>query len=161
MDVVWLDVIEEALVVGNKEHATIWGAHGIHAFRDDLERIDIEAGVGLVHNAVFRVEHHHLEDLVAFFLTAGEAFVDCAGGKFSIHFQEIHFLVERFIVTDGVDVLAFREARLEGGADEVGIRDAGDFVRILKSEENSGAGTLVDRHFGDVLAIHSDFTCGR
>ena len=160
MDVVGLDIIEQTLVVGDEEHAALRRAHGVDALCNDLEGIDVEAGVGLVEDAVFRIEHDHLEDLVALFLTAGEAFVDGAGGEFAIHLQQIHLGVEVLVVGDGVDFLTLGEARLERGADEVRVGNAGDFVGVLEGEENPGAGALIDGQCRDIDAVHRDGSGG-
>ena len=147
--------------MGDEEHAAFRRAHGVHTLGDDLERIDVEAGVRLVENAVFRSEHDHLKDLVALFLTAGEAFVDGAGGEPAVHFQKIHLGVEVLVVGDRVDLLPLRQSCLQGGADEVRIGNTGDFVGILESEEDPGARPLVDGHFGNVLTVHGDRSGGR
>ena len=39
--------------------------------------------------------------------------------------------------------LALRHAGLDGGAEEVGDRDAGDFARVLEREEDAGARALI------------------
>ena len=160
MDVVGGDVVEQALVVGDEEHAALGRAHGVDALGDDLQRVDVEAGVGLVEDAVFRLEHHHLEDLVALLFAAGEAFVHRAGGEFPVHLEVVHLRVEVLVVGDRVDFLALRQARLEGGADEVGVGDAGNFGRILESEEDAGARALVDAHAQQVPAVHGDGAAG-
>ena len=65
-----------------------------------------------------------------------------------------------FVEGDGVDVFAFREAGFEGGAEEVGIGDAGNLVGVLEGEEEAGAGAGVDGHVEDVLAVEGDGACG-
>ena len=110
--------------------------------------------------AVFRFEHHELEDLVALLLAAGEPFVDGAGGEFAVDLQQVHFGVEILVIGDGVDVLALGQAGLERGADEVGIGDTGDFGRVLEGQEDAGARPLVDGHAEDFLAIEGDGAAG-
>ena len=70
------DVVQQALVVRDDENRAIRAAHRVHAVRDDLQRVDVEPGVGLVEDRQRRLEHRHLKDLVALLLAAGEAFVD-------------------------------------------------------------------------------------
>ena len=72
------DVVEQALVVRDDDERAIGGAHRVDALRDDLQRVDVEAGVGLVEDRQPRLEHGHVEDLVALLLAAREAFVDRA-----------------------------------------------------------------------------------
>src|ERR1700728_988813 len=64
------DVVEQALVVRYDQHSAVGAAHRAVAFRHNLERVDIEAGVGFVQDRELRLEHSHLQDLVALFLAA-------------------------------------------------------------------------------------------
>ena len=48
---------------------------------DDPQRIDVQAGVGLVEDRDARVEELQLEDLVPLLLAAGEARVEVALGE--------------------------------------------------------------------------------
>ena len=59
-------------------------AQAIDAVGDDLERIDVEAGVGFIEQRELRLEHQHLQDLVALLLAAGEALVDAARQEASL-----------------------------------------------------------------------------
>src|SRR5690606_34630579 len=45
---VWNDMFEQTLIVRNDDHGAIWRTQGVHAFRNDLQRIDVEAGIGFV-----------------------------------------------------------------------------------------------------------------
>ena len=85
----------------------------IDALGDDLEGVDVEAGVGLVEDGVFRLEHRHLEDFVALLLAAGEAFVDRARGEFAVHLEQVHLLVELLVVVGRLEFLALGQARLQ------------------------------------------------
>ena len=123
---------------------------------DDFQRIDVEAGVGLIHHAELWVEHRHLEDLTALFFAAGKALVERAGGELAVHLQRIHFFVEFFIEFDGIDLLALRQTRRAGGADEVGDRDAGDFQRILKGEEDARVSDFVRFFAENVFPFEKD-----
>ena len=160
VDDVGLDVVEEALIVGDEEEAAGLAAHGVDAAGDDFEGVDVEAGVGFVEDGVFGFQHHELEDLVAFFLATGEALIHGAPGEGAVHFELVHAGVELLVEGDGVDVFTFGEASFEGGAEEVGVGDAGDFVGILEGEEEAGAGAGVDFHVEDVLAVEGDGACG-
>src|SRR5687768_12763944 len=62
------DVIEQTLVMRHHDERAIRRAHRIHAARDDLERIDIEARISFVENRERRLEHGHVEDFVALLL---------------------------------------------------------------------------------------------
>src|SRR5215470_320288 len=78
MDAVGLDVFEEPLIVRDEDDRALGVAQAVDAGRHHAERIDVEAAVGLVEDGELRLEHRHLEDLVALLLTAGEAHVDGA-----------------------------------------------------------------------------------
>ena len=53
-------------------------AQPVDAVGDDLQRVDVEAGIGLVEHRQPRLEQRHLQDLVALLLAAGEADIDGA-----------------------------------------------------------------------------------
>src|SRR5580704_15653859 len=73
---VGVDVAKDASVVRDQQHAQARGLVGtVDALRDDLERVDVEARVGLVENGELRLEQLELKDLVTLLLTAGESLV--------------------------------------------------------------------------------------
>src|SRR5215831_18041837 len=67
------DVVEQALVVGDDHHGALRRAQAVDAVGDDAQRVDIEAGVGLIEHGKARLEQRHLQDLVALLLAAGKA----------------------------------------------------------------------------------------
>ena len=73
--------------MGDEEHAESrpFAAHGLHAVGHDAQRVDVEARVGLVEHGQLRVEHGHLQDLVALLLAAGEALVQVALTEGGVH----------------------------------------------------------------------------
>ena len=97
-----------------------------------------------------------MEDFAALFLAAGEAFVDRAGGELPVDLQEVHLGVEAFVVGGGVEFLALGHAGLDGGAEEVGDGDTGDFARVLEGEEEAGAGAFIHFHGEDGFAVDED-----
>src|ERR671937_826778 len=72
------DVVEQPLVVRDHDEAARGRAQRIDAVGNGLERVDVEAGVGLVEHAQPRLQQRHLQDLVALLLAAGEADIDPA-----------------------------------------------------------------------------------
>ena len=142
--------------MGDQEDAERGAAHGVDAVGDDAESVDVEAGVGFVHEGEFGFEHGHLEDFAALLFAAGEAVVDRAGSEFPVDLEEVHFRVEAFIIGGGVDFLALGHAGLLRGAEEIGDGDAGDFARILEGEEDAGAGALIGFLFEDRDAVDED-----
>ncbi len=160
VDVVGLDVVKQALVVGDDDGGEVAAAHGVNAVGNDFESVNVQAGVSLIEDGVFGFKHGHLEDFAAFFLTAGEAVVDGAGGEGAVHLEEVHLFVELFVESDGVEFFALGEAGLQGGADEVGDGDAGNFAGILEGEEEAGASSGVGFHFENVLPVECDAAFG-
>ena len=132
MDLVRNDVVEQALVVGDDEHADICPSESIHSCGDDLECIDIETAICLVKHRIGGLEHRHLENLTTLLLTAGEAFVHRAGGEITRHAQRVHVGVEFRVVVGCFEFLSLRKTGLKRGTDEVGDGDAGDLHRILE-----------------------------
>src|SRR6266436_2193804 len=65
-----LDIIEEALVVGDQDDRAVGCALLVDTARNRLERVDVEAAVGLVEDRQTRLQHRHLKDLVALLLAA-------------------------------------------------------------------------------------------
>jgi hypothetical protein len=68
-----------------------------------LQRIDVEAGIGLVEQRELRLEHGHLQDLVALLLAAREAFVDAAIEEALVHLHELHLLADQLQELEGVE----------------------------------------------------------
>src|SRR5665647_3393000 len=88
-----LDVAQDSRVVRDEQDAeagVLLGA--VHALGDNLERVDVEAGVGLVEHGELGAEQFELQDLVALLLAAGEALVDVALGEGLVHAQPGHGL---------------------------------------------------------------------
>ncbi len=71
-------MVEQPLVVGDDDHGAIGRAQPVDAVGDDLQRVDVEAGIGLVEHAEPRLQQRHLQNFVALLLAAGEADIDAA-----------------------------------------------------------------------------------
>ena len=129
-------------------------AERVHAARRDAQRVDVEAGVRLVEDRELRVEERHLEDLVALLLAAREALVDGAVQEGLLHLDELRLLVEEREEVDRVElgVAAVPADGVDGRAEEVGVRDAGDLDRVLEREEHALARALLGRHAEEVPA---------
>ena len=69
-----------------------------------LQRVDVEAGVGLVENGELRFEHRHLENLVALLLAAGKTLVDGAVHHGIVHLEQRHLLLDHGHEVDGVEL---------------------------------------------------------
>src|ERR1700722_1258604 len=68
------DMVEQALVMGDDDHRALRRAQPVDPVRDQLEGVDVEAGIGLVEHRELRLEQRPLQNLVALLLAAaGEA----------------------------------------------------------------------------------------
>ena len=158
MHEVRLDVLQELVVVGHYDGRFFRTAEGIDAIGHNPESVYIKAGVGFVENAEHRVQHCHLEYLVALFFAAGEAYVHFPLGKFLLHFEEGHLL---FLELQEFAGLELREAFgtpfcIYGGLHESGDGDSGDLNGILETEEKAGPGAFFRGHCKKVLAHEGD-----
>src|SRR5580765_7906286 len=89
------DVLEQPLIVRHQHAGAVRRALRVHTRGDHLESIDVEAGVGLIEDREPWLEHQHLQDLVALFLAAGEAFIDGARKEAVLHVHELHLLAHQ------------------------------------------------------------------
>ena len=155
---VGLDVVEEPLVVRDEEdgHLRVLFDQLVHAVGDDFEGVDVEARIGLVHDGELRLQHRHLENLVPLLLPTGEAVVHMALGERGIHLEHLHALGEVVCEVEDVELFALRHVRLNGGAQEVGDRDARNLHRVLEGQEDTGLGALVGLQVEEVLAAELD-----
>ena len=62
MDVVWLDIAQYSLVVGDYHYAHLGSNQTVYAFSDDFDRIYVQAGVCFVQDGYFRLQHGKLEN---------------------------------------------------------------------------------------------------
>ena len=141
-----------------------------------LERVDVQAGVGLVHQGDFWLKQGHLKNLGAFLLATGEAVVDGAVDEAVVYFEQAHFLLQQLAeLTGGMDLrlpilpvgfspsssgfVAFAHG-FERAAQEVGHAHAGDSHGVLEGEEEAHTSAAVGRIFQDILTLEPDFTLG-
>ena len=118
------------------------------------KRVDVEAAVGLVENGEARLQHRHLEDLVALLLAAGKPDIDRALQQVlaDVEILELgaHDAQELPRVKFGFAAVA--TAGVERGAQEIHVVHAGDFDRVLEGEKEPLARPLVGRHRQEVAA---------
>src|SRR4029077_8234602 len=70
MDVIGQDEIEQTLIVSDDQHGAFGRTQPVDTLRDQLERIDVEPGVGLVEYGKCGLEHRHLQYFQALLLAA-------------------------------------------------------------------------------------------
>src|SRR5205807_6595424 len=141
------DIVEQPLVVRDHDKAALGRAQAIDALGHDLERVDVEPGIGLVEHAQPRLQERHLQNLVPLLLAAGEA---------DIHAPAQHVLVDAELAGHLAHALheigrrqlgfaALLALRVERGAQEGLGGDTRDFERILEGEKEALGGPLVGR----------------
>ena len=154
-----LDVAQDPRVVGDQQQAGLAGrADPVDALADHPQRVDVEAGVGLVEDRDLRLEQLELHDLVPLLLAAGEALVDVALGERRVHVQLLHRAAQ--LAGPGAQLRRLAVDRGLRGTQEVRHRHAGDLDRVLHGQEQAGAGPLVDGHRQHVLAVQRDRAAG-
>ena len=92
MDEIRLDVIQQALIVGDEQNGAVRAAQAVGAVGDDFQGVDVQAGIGFIHQRQPRIAHRHLENFVALLFPAGEAFVDGTIHETLVHLQQGHLL---------------------------------------------------------------------
>ena len=116
-------------------------AQPVDAVGDDLQRVDVEAGIGFVEHGEPRLEQRHLQNLVALLLAAGKADIDGAAQHVLVDSElgrGFAHLLDEFRRRQ-FRLAALLALRIERGAQERHGGDAGDFQRILKGEKQPGA----------------------
>src|SRR5699024_6844833 len=74
------DVVEDALVVGNHDDATVgFLLVGVDSIGNNAQRVNVKTGVGLVHDSELWLDEVKLHYLVTLLLAAGETFVNGEG----------------------------------------------------------------------------------
>src|SRR4051794_6687520 len=153
------DVSQDACVVGDQQHATVTVlAIPVHALGDDLQRVDVQPGVGLVEDRHLGVQELELEDLVALLLTSGEALVDRPGRERRVHLHAVHGAVNVF--DPGPELRGLTVDSSLGGPQEVRHRDPGNLDGVLHGQEQPRPSPLVDGHREHVGAVERHRAAG-
>ena len=152
---VWNDVVQQALIVGDDDERAVLPPERVDACRHRLQRVDVEPGVRLVQHREPGLEHRHLENLVPLLLAAREALVDRAPQQGLVDVDQAGALAQQLQEVHRVEFrLAPRLAvRVDRRLQEVAVADAGDLDRILEGQEEAGVGPLFRRHLLQVLAV--------
>ena len=154
-----MERFQNARGVGDDEKRAVRPlAEQAHALADSADRVDVEAGVGLIENRELGLEHEHLQNFGLFLLAAGKAHVQVTLGIALVHMQKRHGLLELFLKVPQPQTVA--GLLLERAADERAQRYAGDLQRILEGEENAFFRPLVDGERGDILTVEQNRACG-
>ena len=119
------------------DHRALRRAQPVDAIGNDLERVDIEAGIGLVEHRQARLQHRHLQDLVALLLAAGEADIDRPAQHLLVDAELLGGLAHPLHEVRGGEfgLAAMLALRVERGAQKRHGGDARHFHRILERQE--------------------------
>ena len=149
--------------MGDDDEGALGRAQPVDAVRDDPQRVDVEAGIGLVEHPEPRLEQRHLQNLVAFLFAAGEADIDRAAQHLAVDGELLCRRGQPLLkLRNGeLGLAALLALRVERGTQELDGRDAGNFQRILERQEQARGGALVGRHVEQVLAVEAHRTCRR
>ena len=152
------DVVQQPLIMGDQNDHALGIAQAVDALGDDLEGIDVQPGVGLVENREGRLQHRHLEDLVALLLAAGEVLVHGAVQQLLPHLDHFRFLPHQVEKIDGVQLAlaAMRADGVDGGFQQIDVVDPGDLHRILERHEHALARALLGRHGQQIFPLITD-----
>src|SRR5690554_1851777 len=152
---VWLDIAQDAGVVGDHQQAKASGVLcPVHAVSDDLQRVDVKTGVSLIEHRELGLQQLELKNLVALLLAAREALVDVALGERRIDSEVLHGLAD--VLDPAANGWCLAVNRRLGGAQEVRDGHSGDLHRILHGQEEAGAGALVNTQFEHVEVVEVD-----
>src|SRR5438552_19035591 len=102
--------------------------------RNGLERVDVQAAVGLIENGIFWLKHGQLQDFGALFFAAGKALVDRARSERAIHPEQLDLFVKLRVIIGCLELFALVESRLRGSVQKLRDRPAGNFAWILESQ---------------------------
>ena len=136
------DVLEQALVVGDHQHAALGVAQGVGAAGHHAERVDVEPRVRLVEHRELRLEEQHLQHLVALLLAAREALVDGPAHQVLRHLDDGGLLLDQRHEVHGVELLLapMGAPGVHRRLEEVDVADPGDLDRVLEREEDARRG---------------------
>src|SRR5215211_4408746 len=150
--------MQDALVVGDDQHAEIGSRERVDALGDRSQRIDVQTRVGLVEDREAGLHHRQLEDLHALLLAAREAVVEVAARELPWDVDELHRLFR--VAAEVLELDLVLAARLALGVDDhaqvLRDGDAGDRDRVLKRHEEAHPSALVGIRIGDFLAVEAD-----
>src|SRR6266705_3552946 len=128
--------------------------------RHGLERVNVQAAVGLIENGIFRLEHRQMQNLGALLFAAGKTFVDRTRSERTIHPEQLDLFVKLCVIIGGLEFFAFRQTRLHRGTKKVGDRHAWNFARILEGHEQAAPRPFIRLKFKEILSVHQHLASG-
>ena len=133
------DIIQQPLIVRNDDTTCFGSLQFVHTLGYNTQRINIKTGIRFIQNTQLRLQHSHLEDLIALLLTTAESLVYRTVCQFIIQFHHSPLLAhqlqeltgcqcrEAFIFT----LLVYRRTH------KVHHTDSGNLHRILERQKQT------------------------
>ena len=148
--------------MGDHDDRAVGRAQLVDAARHGAQRVDVEPAVGLVEDREARLQHRHLEDLVALFLAAGKPDIDGALQQVLADVEQLQLGAHDAQKLAGIELglAAMAALRIDRGAQEIGVVHARDLDRVLEGEKHALARPLVGRHREQVAAEIGDAALG-
>ena len=106
-----------------------------------------------------RLEHEHLQNLVALLLAAGETFVHATGEEALVHVHDLHLLAHEREEFERIDFgqAAMLARGIQRGLQQVDVVHARNLDRVLEPEKHAFVGALFRRQRQQVAALESHF----
>ena len=141
--------------MGDNQHPAFRPALGIHAVRDNFQRIHIQPGISFIQHCQAWLEQRHLQNFIAFFLTAGKTDIHSPFQHFIIHAQISCSCPHQFDKLQLIHLIlaGFTAAGIYRSTQKGHTANARQFDRILKGQEHPCPGALICFHFQNRLAI--------
>ena len=162
MDIVRLDIVKDALIVGDDDEGAFAVAQRVHALGDDFQSIDVQPGIRFIENAQLRLKHRHLQNVVALFLATGETHVHRTGQQIFRHLQQLNFLFHQVLEIEAIQRLlaAIAPYGIQRSLQEELVADAGDLHRILEGHKDAFPGAIFRGELQQVFALKFDAVAG-
>ena len=158
MDEIRHDVVQQPLVMRDDQLRRVGTLQFIHAGGNDFQRVNVQAGIRFVENGEPRLQHGHLENLVALLLAARKALVHGSVHQLLVHLQQLHLLLVVGQKIHGVQLVlaAVFADRVQGRAQKIRVADARNLHRILKGQKHAFARRVLGLHLQQILAVEQD-----
>ena len=143
--------------MGNDYGCLLGAVKCVYSGCDYPQGIHVQAAVRLVEYGQARVEHSHLENLIALLLSTGETHVDIPLGEFALHLDESHLLLHQLEKLRGLQRFLSQglPAAVDRSLHKVCDAHARQFHRILEAQEDTRAGALFRAHRKQVLPLET------
>src|SRR4029079_15240436 len=102
-----------------------------------------------------RLEHSHLENLVAFLFTAREAFVDRTSHETRFHLDDFRALFQKILELEWIELFfaAMFAFLVVGETQKLRVRNTRHFDRILKRHKDAFTRAFIRRHLEQIPAL--------